>query len=88
MAEGNASSNSGGTVELTATPRTYALLKQNIDPNGGGESWIRQSNVEADSARAAIQQAAGDAGTYVAVPVRSFVPVEVTLETKTVVKLG
>ena len=53
------------------------------------EMWVAASPpVEAVSAEAAIRKAVKDkGGTYVAVPLRSWAPVTVTVETKRTLKL-
>lgn len=59
--------------------------------NSPGEGWSQVGPpVECVSAEAAIRKAVdGDkGGTYVAVPVRSWAPVTVTVETKRTLKLA
>ena len=62
----------------------YTVLKKK------GEDWTEAARVQAASSRAAISKALdGDkngAGTYVAIPSRSFVPVPI--EFKTTIKFG
>jgi hypothetical protein len=61
----------------------------------GDEQWERVATVQASSATAAIRSELIDliprdqshAGTYVAIPARSFKPVTVTAETQTVIKI-
>lgn len=66
---------------------TYVVLR-----GGPGDAWIREGNIEATSAEAAIRKMiAGDTdpnGVFVAVPARSFTPVNVKVETKTQVRIG
>ena len=64
----------------------YIVLRQDT-PDG---IWHENGPpVESVSAEAAIRKAVGEvSGTYVAIPVRSFSPITVTVETKKVVKLA
>lgn len=65
----------------------YVVLEQ--DDSGAWRNAVPP--VEAVSAEAAIRKAidgGGASSTYVAIPVRSFKPVTVTVETKRVVKLA
>lgn len=60
----------------------YIVLQQN------GDAWMTNGPpVESASAEAAIRKTITAPGTYVAIPVRSFSPVTVTVETREVVKL-
>ena len=67
----------------------YVVLRLNTDR---GASWVTVKTVNATSAKAAIQQVLDGsddkdkAGSYVAVPERSWQPVTVKVETQTVVK--
>jgi hypothetical protein len=67
---------------------TYIVLRR--DDDGGGiavDRWQTDSRVEAVSAEAAIRKAEPKAGTYVAVPARSWKPVTVRTETTTTIRL-
>lgn len=67
----------------------YIVLKLD-ESEGLGVLWREGPTIEATSAEAAVRsatiQGAAD-GTYVAVPARSWKPVTVTTETRSVVKL-
>ena len=62
----------------------YTVLKKK------GDDWTEAARVQAASSRAAISKALDEdkngAGTYVAIPSRSFVPVPIEFETK--IKFG
>ena len=68
----------------------YVVLRQTRQGNAeGAETWERHDEAEAASAAAAIRVTADSAtGFYVALPARSFKPVNVTVETQKVVKLS
>jgi hypothetical protein len=71
----------------------YVILSKNAVNSVGGDNmtWHEAGPpVEAVSAEAAIRKAVGgsDGGTYVAIPVRSFKPLTVTVETKRTVKVS
>jgi hypothetical protein len=67
---------------------TYTVLQRVSDTESPVAAWRVVSNdVQAPSAEFAIRSTIDDAGTYVAVPARSWKPVTVTTETKTVLKL-
>ncbi len=72
----------------TATTATYAVLLRHED---AADLWAFLDKYEAPSAEAAIRaycKKHGDlAGTYVAVPSRSWKPVTVKAETTTVLRL-
>jgi hypothetical protein len=66
----------------------YVVLFEHDDVNGP-KHWTQIDHVSAASAKEAIKQAFGDApGRYVAVPVRSFQPVEVRIEQKATLKFS
>jgi hypothetical protein len=65
---------------MPGTP--YIVLKHDTE-----DTWLVHNSVDAPSATAAIRQVAGGSGTYVAVPIRSWAPVTVTTETRTILKL-
>jgi hypothetical protein len=72
------------TGKATTNGTLYIVLTR--DPTG---HWTEGPTIHATSATEAIRQAASeDAGQYVAIPKRSWHPVTVTLEQKTVVKIG
>lgn len=51
--------------------------------------WAYVKTVKARSANEAVKQAVNEtAGTFMAIPKRSWQPVKVTVETKTTIKLG
>jgi hypothetical protein len=58
---------------------TYIVLQQT--------DWCQVGSYDAPNADQAIRQAVDRPGLYVAVPARSWKPVAVTTETKTVLKL-
>lgn len=68
---------------VARTKTTYVVLS--LDESGFYKTF---ATLEANSAPEAIRLSAKLAGTYVAVPERSFVPTKVTIETQTVVKVG
>jgi hypothetical protein len=61
---------------------TYIVLHQ-----ASHDTWTFHDSAEASSADAALRKSIGEPGTYVAVPARSWKPVTVTTETRTVLKL-
>jgi hypothetical protein len=71
-----------------AESTTYIVLRATADETGW-EYISKVANVGSAEAalRAAINTENGQAGTYVAVPKRSWKPVTVTTETRTVLKL-
>ena len=72
---------------------SYAVLRatgvnSSDGPGDRVRAWETIAEVEAANAQDAIRQAAkGAEGVYVAVPARSWQPVTVKVETRTVVKL-
>jgi hypothetical protein len=63
---------------------TYIVLRRDNE----GLLWrVVDSHLDAASTDAALRKAVHENGVYVAVPERSFKPVTVTTETKTVLKL-
>lgn len=78
-------------------PTTYIVLRQDTqktsaDSNEGTLAWrVENSNVPASNAEAAIRLACKNdpnpAGTYVAVPARSWRPLVVRAEQTTVIRL-
>jgi hypothetical protein len=71
---------------------TYIVLKHITDAPMPDESPIAYWAIEGDagsasSAEAAIRKIVKDGGTYVAVPARSWKPVQVRTETQTVIRL-
>jgi hypothetical protein len=74
-------------VEITGNAKAtkYVILEELPDGR-----YASVETVTATSATAAIRKAAENAGagTYVAIPERSFTPTKVTVETKQTVKLG
>jgi hypothetical protein len=62
---------------------TYIVLRE-LD---NGHDWEHSWSVDAGSASEAIRKAVTESGTYVAVPARSWKPVAVTTETRTILKL-
>ena len=76
-------------MTATAPAKTgslYHVLKQK---GGDGETYEPfAANVTARSAAEAIRQVTKEAGTYVAVPAKSFKPVKVTVHTETTIRLG
>jgi len=77
------------TAEAAAKKTTgslYHVLKQKV---GDGETYEPfAANVTARSATEAIRQVTTEAGTYVAIPAKSFRPVKVTVHTETTIRLG
>lgn len=69
---------------------SYVVLCQMGESDSGTFGLIGPKAVPAPSAEAAIRRVAQErgAGTYVAIPVRSFRPVTVEVETQKVVKLA
>jgi hypothetical protein len=65
---------------------TYIVLRQ-PPGTGGPDIWEDYAAVDASSATDAIKKVADDGGKYVAVPARSWKPVTVTTETRTILKL-
>jgi hypothetical protein len=66
----------------------YVVLRRS-EPGEPHVVWEEAGRASAASAKAAISQVVGEtAGTYVAVPARSFQPVEVTVEQKATLKFG
>jgi phenylpyruvate tautomerase PptA (4-oxalocrotonate tautomerase family) len=63
---------------------TYIVLREHDTG-----TWIEHAQRDASSAEAALRKTLGadQSGTYVAVPARSWKPVTVTTETRTVLKL-
>ena len=77
----------------TKTLTEYVVIRENTpDPNSantlaGTHSVVK--TLRATSANDAIRQAVGEkAGTYRAIPARSWKPVKVTVHTETTVRLG
>jgi hypothetical protein len=66
---------------------TYIVLRAHSSAADEEITWAYHTNTVAASAEAAIRAAVSEAGTYVAVPERSWKLVHVTTETKTVLKL-
>jgi hypothetical protein len=66
---------------------TYIVLTEMYDNEGVRDGWHTMQTIEAGRAADAIRKTITDGGTYVAVPARSWKPVTVTTETKTVLKL-
>jgi hypothetical protein len=69
---------------------TYIVLRKYqlpVEPDTGDDLWDVLQTIEAASPSAAIRKVAVVDGTLVAVPARSWKPVTVTTETKTVLKL-
>jgi hypothetical protein len=62
---------------------TYIVLQREADL----DAWHDIGTTEASSADAAIRRVVDSAGTYVAVPARSWKPVTVRTETQTVIRL-
>jgi hypothetical protein len=73
------------TDESTAT-RSYVVLREEKAEGGLGYWLVGQT--EAVSAIGAIRNLVEEEGTYVAVPARSFNPLEVKVEKTTTVKIG
>lgn len=69
---------------------SYVVLKKDARIDGGDWQWLQGPTVEALSAEAAVRKAIdGDSGgTFVAIPIRSFQEMTVTVETKRTVKVG
>jgi hypothetical protein len=63
---------------------TYTVL---IASPGGRIQWSFHREILASSSSDAIRKVVTEPGKYVAVPARSWKPVTVTTETKTVLKL-
>ena len=78
------------TEKPAAEPTEYVVLRR-AEPDSG--VWEIGAHIEARSAPEAIRRTVGklsgdaQAGTYVAVPVRSWRPVTVTAEVQTRLKL-
>jgi hypothetical protein len=67
---------------------TYIVLRSHQENATLPPVWvIANDDVPAASGEAAIRKAVVDAGTYVAVPARSWKPVQVRTETQTVIRL-
>lgn len=66
-----------------ANKTVYVVMKQ-----GDDDRWQFVNNVTAATGDAAIREAGKEAGTYVAVPSRSFHPRTVTVQTQLVTKLS
>jgi hypothetical protein len=64
---------------------TYIVLQQTDAP--APMDWCQVGSYDAPNADQAIRQAVDRPGLYVAVPARSWKPVTVTTETRTVLKL-
>ncbi len=62
----------------------YVILRLDSETS----SWKEHGEATATSPQRAIRAIENGAGVYTAVPARSWKPVTVTVETKTVVKLG
>jgi cell division septation protein DedD len=80
-----------GNTETTERGTSYVILEERVQRDGpGGTTYEPVETVTATSAVAAIRKAAENAGagTYVAIPERSFTPTKVTVETKQTVRLG
>jgi hypothetical protein len=63
---------------------TYIVLRKLNELGGWG---LENLAVEASSAETAIRKSEPSEGTYVAVPARSWKPVQVRTETQTVIRL-
>lgn len=59
-----------------------------VDTAGVKRYEPHTADVEAHSATDAIRSTVTASGVYVAIPSRSFTPTTVTIDTKTVVKIG
>jgi hypothetical protein len=69
---------------------TYIVLKRlrELDTDDPNPVWaILSAHIDASNAEAAIRKVANGDGTYVAVPARSWKPVQVRTETQTVIRL-
>jgi len=80
----------GETIVTTAAMTSYVILTQqteSADLVGVKRQWHEIATVQALSADSAIRKANKE-GVLIAVPARSWNPVRVTTETKTVLKLG
>jgi hypothetical protein len=69
---------------------TYIVLKRlrELDTDDPNPVWaILSAHIDASNAEAAIRKVANGDGTYAATPARSWKPVTVTTETRTVLKL-
>jgi hypothetical protein len=67
---------------------TYIVLQQHTEAGSPVTLWsVQDASVPASSPAAAIRATADDNGVYVAVPARSWKPVTVTTETRTILKL-
>jgi hypothetical protein len=69
-------------------PTLYHILRVDTDKDGGEIYVPHSANVGASSAEQALRSSVTETGRYVAIPRRSFVPVEVRIETKTSIKIG
>lgn len=67
-------------TEASSAPTEYIIL---IADEGRAGTWLESTKVTARGAQSAVRQYAekNGEGRYVAVPVRSFVPVSVTKKT-------
>ena len=77
------------TAEATkpqAWPKYHVLREK--DDAGTKTYEPFSANVTARSATNAIKQVTKEAGVFVAIPVKSFRPVKVTVHTETTVRLG
>jgi hypothetical protein len=72
----------------TATKTAYHIFRQVPNDQVATSYEPVEPNVEASSAAEAIRLTVKTAGTFVAVPARSWKPVKVTVEQTTVVKVG
>jgi hypothetical protein len=75
---------------LVPADTTYIILRRVSHPQdnpGAVEQWEATGTVEAGSTDSALRRAKPENGHYVAVPARSWKPVTVTTETKTILKL-
>lgn len=84
------------TTEKTRVKTAYVVLRRSQRALAGTDAtnqnngaWEDVATIEANNATEAIRTAAKkQEGEYVAIPARSFSPVKVTVETKTLVKLA
>lgn len=92
MSTGIAIGTNALNIKVTGNTTGTDYIVQRQAPNaapGTQESWDVIATVNATSARDAIRKAADkQAGTYVAVPKRSWTPTTVAIETQTIVKLS
>lgn len=66
----------------------FLILVEIARAEGNAPTWSEVATVEAASKDAALRSIGGNAGTYVAVPVRSWHPVKLTVEKVERVKLS